>query len=266
MTPSPQNVFLEGNIEEKLKYLELNVDAALAGTAHFIPKTPARGPATTLPPNVHPPKKGLSVPEGRARLLHDLASIELQAMELGLRTLFEFPEAPEALREELAELTLSEGRHLRMCLDGLRHLGFEWGHWPVHLALWQAVHSEDTLVDRIFIVHRYLEGSGLDAQETLLRRLDGLADRATHLILKQIHREEIDHVYFGSRWHRSLLSSTKERKKMNFHGHLDQLKSRLPKRIEPICHKWRLQAGFTPDEIEVLENFRLDFTKNFHLK
>src|SRR5262245_8415904 len=85
-----------------------------------------------------PPRPGLASRRGQIRLLHDLANIELQAVELGLRTLQDFPQAPAAFREELAAITQSEGRHLRLCLDGITELGGNWGDWPVHLALWNA--------------------------------------------------------------------------------------------------------------------------------
>ena len=187
----------------------------------------------------------------------DLANIELQAMELGLRTIYEFPEAPQELKEELADLTLSESQHLKLCIDGLHDLGFEWGSWPIHTALWQAVSAEDSLIDRMLIVHRYLEGSGLDAQETILRRFEGVADKKTYSILKQIHREEVDHVYFGSRWYKKLLGNQNVSMALTLKNHLHQLHKQLPKRLEPICHKWRLQSGFSPEEIEVLEEFRM---------
>lgn len=248
--------FLESDLEKRLKTVATAVQSAMKGDTFIIPPRPERGAAQVLMPNLHPPKKGLASGEGRARLLHDLANIELQAMELGLRTLIEYPEAPQALRDELAELTLSEARHLQMCLEGIADLGFGWGQWPVHTALWDAVSGEDSLRDRMFIVHLYLEGSGLDAQDTLLRRLEGVPDRKTFAILKQIHREEIDHVYFGSRWHHLLAEEEGQVGVSDFKKQLQRLRSRLPKRIEPICHKWRLQAGFTPEEIEALEEFR----------
>jgi uncharacterized ferritin-like protein (DUF455 family) len=172
--------------------------------------------------------------------------------------LIEYPEAPQALKDELVELTLSEARHLNLCLSGLYDLGFKWGDWPVHLALWQAVRPEDRLPDRMFIVHRYLEGSGLDAQSTLLRRLEGVEDRGTFSILRQIHREEVDHVYFGSRWCQKLRDDSimTSAPSVSLREQLFRLREQLPKRVEPICHRWRLQAGFTPDEIEALEEFR----------
>ena len=71
---------------------------------HPVPAAPLRD-ALISPAKNHPPKKGLSFIEGQARLLHDLANIELQAMELGYRSLVEFPEAPQEFREELLKIT-----------------------------------------------------------------------------------------------------------------------------------------------------------------
>lgn len=163
------------NVWDKIQNIEKSCELALKGGLLLAPDQPARD-VLVLDSKQHPPKLGLSKKEGQARMLHDLASIELQAMELGLRTLIEFPEAPEGFREELMAVTISEGQHLRLCLEGISDLGYSWGHWPVHTALWNAVSSEDQLLDRILIVHRYLEGSGLDAGDSLIRRLDGIAD------------------------------------------------------------------------------------------
>lgn len=250
------NIFLEHDILQKIRLIESTVQFAWLQRKIEIPLVPSRGPASVVPLNLHPPKKGLSFVEGRARLLHDLANIELQAMELGLRTLIEFPEAPEALRSQLSELTLSEARHLHLCLEQMKALGFEWGDWPVHTGLWDAVSANDSLIDRMFIVHRYLEGSGLDAQDTILRRLEGINDPLTLAVLKQIHREEVDHVSFGTRWHQALLPDPSQARSHDLRGRLEKLRDRLPKRIQPICHRWRLQAGFSPEEIEALEDFR----------
>ena len=171
-----------------------------------VPIFPARD-ISLLAPKELPEKKGLSFKEGQARLLHDLASIELQAMELGLRTLVEFPDAPKEFREQLWEITLSESEHLEMCLTEIEGLGFKWGDWPVHCALWSATGSHDSLLDRVLIVHRFLEGSGLDAGETILRRLKGVDAKPVQKAAEKIFSDEIGHVEFGSRWYRNICKS-----------------------------------------------------------
>ncbi|MBO9667175.1 MAG: DUF455 family protein [Bdellovibrio sp.] len=228
-------------------------------TPHLAPIEPARD-VDLLHPKFHPPKKGFSTIEGQARMLHDLASIELQAMELGVRTLSEYPDAPEGFKEELVAVTVSEAQHLRMCLEGIEALGHKWGDWPVHSALWLAVAPEDTLLDRILIVHRYLEGSGLDAGDTLIRRLEGTSGKESiQKIVKQINFEEIGHVDFGSRWYREICRQGKIDPAVDFPKRMDDLRIRLPKRVEPINRILRTKAGFSEEEINYYEALRLDF-------
>ena len=248
-------VFAATQVTEKLQLLPKILEAAMNGDAMVVPDLPGRD-AEVLPPERHPLKKGLSYREGQARLLHDLASIELQAMELALRTLIEYPQAPAGFRDELYHITLSEASHLHLCLDGLKKLGFQWGQWPVHLGLWSAVDKEDALLDRILIVHRYLEGSGLDAGDTLLRRLAGVAESAVHPIVKTIFNDEIGHVEFGSRWYREVCRIEHLDAAEDFAPRMDRIFHKVPARIEKISHAARAAAGFTQAEIQYLENRR----------
>ncbi len=205
-----------------------------------------------------PPKPGLSKVEGQARLLHDLASIELQAMELGVRTLHEFPEAPKDFREQLADVTFGEARHLGLCLDGLNALGYEWGHWDVHIALLNTVSHEDTLLDRILIVHRYLEGSGLDASDGIMKKLNGVGATLARPVVATILREEVDHVLFGSRWYRKICAQMKLDPSVDFSVRMKRVLEIAPRR-EHINEELRLKAGFTPGEIMFLKE------QSFHM-
>jgi uncharacterized ferritin-like protein (DUF455 family) len=249
------------NVWDKIHQIETSCDRALnleAGSigASAIPQFLARD-IEVLDSKLHPPKLGFSKLEGQARVLHDLASIELQAMELGLRTLIEFPEAPQQFREDLKVVTVSEGQHLRLCLEGIADLGFQWGDWPVHCALWDAVSPEDSLLDRILIVHRYLEGSGLDAGSLLIRRLDGVDDgKNTKKIVQQINFEEIGHVDFGSQWYRRICALEKLDPNSDYPARMDSLRLKLPKRMEKLNHELRRKAGFTEAEIQYCETLR----------
>lgn len=202
-----------------------------------------------------PPKIGLSHPRGQARLLHDLANIELQAMELAVRTLCEYPDAPTEFREQLAAIALSESEHLSHCLKGIDRLGSRWGEWQVHTALWNTVAPADSLLDRILIVHRYLEGSGLDAGESILRRLAGVADKATRDVVKLIVDEEVAHVLFGSTWYHRIATSLKIDVEKDFAVRIAEIARMAPRR-EKIARDVRSRAGFTPFELDVLESLK----------
>lgn len=251
--------FNESNVFKKIEVLRQNADFVLnANNRTEAPVLPARD-VLVLEFKAHPQKKGFSSPEGQARMLHDLASIELQAMELGLRTLAEFPEAPEAFREDLWKITLSESEHLEMCLTEIETLGFKWGNWPVNCGLWQAVSEDDSLLDRVLIVHRYLEGSGLDAGDTLIKRLAGVDAKPVQKAVKIINDEEVGHVLFGSEWYIRLCKAEGLDPGDDFSQRMNRLRAVLPKRINPINHELRQKSGFTPEEIVYLEKLRESF-------
>ncbi|AGH95559.1 DUF455 family protein [Pseudobdellovibrio exovorus] len=247
------------DVFQKIEVLRSNADLVLNSKEIVLaPDLPARDVAV-LEFKAHPPKKGFSTDEGQARMLHDLASIELQAMELGLRTLAEFPEAPDAFKEELWKITVSESEHLEMCLTEIEALGFKWGDWPINCGLWTSVSREDSLIDRILIVHRYLEGSGLDAGDTLLRRLAGVDAVAVRKAVKIINTEEIGHVQFGSDWYVNFCQKENIDPNEDFEKRMDRLRGILPKRISPISRELRKKSGFTDNEILYLEKLRESF-------
>lgn len=251
--------FNTSNIYEKINVLRQNADLALnQKTKILAPIVPARD-ANVLEFKAHPLKRGLSTKEGQARMLHDLASIELQAMELGLRTLAEFPEAPQEFKEDLWKITLSESEHLEMCLTEIDALGFKWGEWPVNCGLWATVSPEDSIIDRVLIVHRYLEGSGLDAGDTLLKRLGGVEATGVKKAVKIINTEEIGHVLFGTDWYIKFCKAENLDPVDDFKTRMNRLRGVLPKRINPINRELRAKAGFTADEIEYLNDLRQSF-------
>lgn len=247
------------DVYQKIDVFRRNADLALnQKTKIQVPVIPARD-VSVLEFKAHPLKKGFSTPEGQARMLHDLASIELQAMELGLRTLAEFPETPQEFKEDLWKITLSESEHLEMCLTEIDRLGFKWGDWPINCGLWQAVSPEDSIIDRVLIVHRYLEGSGLDAGDTLIKRLAGVDAKAVQAAVKIINTEEIGHVLFGSDWYMKFCKAENLDPNIDFTERMNRLRGVLPRRISPINHDLRKKSGFNTEEIQYLERLRESF-------
>lgn len=94
----------------------------------------------------------------------------------------------------------------------------------------------------------------------MIRRLEGTAGKGTiQKIVKQINFEEIGHVEFGSRWYREICGQMKMDPADDFPARMDSLRSKLPKRVEPVNRDLRMKAGFSEDEIAYYENLRLDF-------
>lgn len=259
-SPNPKTqVLVEPNVSAKLEDIRVCVEWLLSGGTVEVPQNPGRD-IQILPLRQLPPKPGLGSREGQGRLVHDLASIELQAMELGVRTLAEFPEAPRKFREELGQITIEEGQHLLLCLNALQSLAMKWGDFPTHLGLWQAVDRENSLLDRILIVHRYLEGAGLDASETILRRLSGAqAPPDVQKAVEIIRRDEMAHVQFGSHWYHIVAKGEGLNPEVDFASRMERLSKRLPRRREPVSAELRRAAGFTPIEIAVVRKMRERF-------
>jgi len=213
-----------------------------------------------------PKRKGLSYLEGKKRLIHDLASIELQAMELGFRTLFEFynkPDIPEDFFKELLRITYEETLHLELCIDTLKEYGGLWGEFPVHLGLWNVSKKTDSLLERLLKVHRYLEGSGLDASFSLLSKVKTLNEAKPLVkLISRIAHDEISHVAFGSKWFVKFCEEKGLDRASECRRILRQEKYCLPRRKERINELLRLDAGFTKEEIFIfLEEQKTNFTK-----
>lgn len=250
--------FAEKNIYKKIEMVKNMTSFENTTGLSTLNLAPARD-ISVMPLRFHPDKKGLSTREGQARMLHDLANIELQAMELGLRTLCDFQDAPQAFKEELYTVTQSEADHLEMCLIEIEKLGFKWGDWPAHTALWDCTSAKDSLLDRILIVHRYLEGSGLDAGDTLIRRLKGVEAKSVLMAVERINREEVGHVLFGSDWYVKICNNEKIDPELDYPKRMRDLRWSLPKRMEPINIDVRKKAGFTDLEIKYLQDLRESF-------
>lgn len=254
---SEQNPLYEKNINQKIKLTEgFCHQLLLSNTQNFqVPDSPGRD-IECLPPKLHPDKKGLSQKAGLARLLHDLATIELQAMELGIRTLMEFNNEAPDFKEQLVDIVLDEKKHLQLCLEGIDSLGFTWGDWPTHKVLWQTTSNKDTLLDRLLIVHNFLEGSGLDAGEKIQARLFHCQHKPTLHAVKTIAQEEVGHVRFGTKWYQQNCIKLDLDPEKDFHSRLFSLYKKLPRRLEKLNHESRLKAGFTETNIKSLQEFQ----------
>lgn len=245
----------ENSVFQKLEGLDHSLNRAIeAPESIVVPYIPGRD-IEYLPISFLKGRMGLATDEGKIKLLHDLANIELQAMELGYRTLVEFSWAPEEFKQRLIEIIREEAKHLKLCLQGIESLGGQWGQFPVHLGLWHSTHKKDSLLERIFIVHRYLEGSGLDAGDTLLRRLSGVGDKKLNEIVKVIVDEEVGHVSFGSQWYKHYIDELKIDEQDFFQRMCVMLMKKHPRK-DKISSDLRRQAQFNDVELGVLNEIR----------
>ena len=76
-------------------------------------------------------------PEGRASLLHALAHIEFNAINLAWDAVYRFREMPAVFYRDWASVAREEAFHFRLLCDHLAHLGYGYGDFDAHNGLWE---------------------------------------------------------------------------------------------------------------------------------
>ena len=147
------------------------------------------------------PQRGLGTPEGRAALIHAVAHIEFNAINLACDAVYRFRDMPPAYYGDWIAVAEDEARHYALLEARLAGLGFRYGDFDAHNGLWEMAlkTAHDPLV-RMALVPRVLEARGLDVTPGMIERLRGAGDPETVAILELILREEVAHVATGSRW------------------------------------------------------------------
>ena len=143
--------------------------------------------------------------EGRAALIHALAHIEFNAINLALDAIWRFPGMPDQYYADWLQVATEEAIHFSLLSAHLLTQGFCYGDFPAHNSLWDmAEKTQGDILARIALVPRTLEARGLDASPPVRAKLAQAGDLAAAAILDIILRDEIGHVATGNRWYRWL--------------------------------------------------------------
>ncbi len=181
------------------------------------PDTPARPDKPRLAPPRELAKRRLGSAAGRAALLHAVAHIELNAMDLACDLIARFAAAPEwdgrapndapaddvrrAFLDDWFAVADDEARHFMLVHDRLADYDAVYGDWPAHDGLWSA--ARDTagdLLARLAVAPLVFEARGLDVTPDMIAKLRRAGDDPSAEILDVIYRDEIGHVAAGARW------------------------------------------------------------------
>lgn len=166
------------------------------------PDRPARPSQPELVPPNKMPRRGKGGLKGRQALLHALAHIELNAIDLAADIIVRFGQAmpPEFTTDWLSVLD-DEARHFLMLADRLMALDTYYGAMPAHDGLWSAAYdTRHDLGARLAIVPLVHEARGLDVTPPTVARLEAHGDAASAALLTIIYNDEINHVKIGMRW------------------------------------------------------------------
>ncbi|MDC8785076.1 ferritin-like domain-containing protein [Roseateles koreensis] len=143
--------------------------------------------------------------EGRAALIHAIAHIEFNAINLGLDAVWRFPGMPEQFYWDWLKVAAEESHHFTLLHAHLQTLGHVYGDFDAHDGLWtMAERTAGDVLARMALVPRTLEARGLDATPPLQAKLGKAGDTRAVEILDVILRDEIGHVHIGNHWYRHL--------------------------------------------------------------
>lgn len=212
---------------------------------------PGRPPRPRLVPPKDVPTRSPFTPEGQRALLHAIAHIEFNAINLALDAVWRFAGLPEAYYRDWWRVAAEEALHFTLLREHLVCLGGDYGDFDAHDGLWtMARRTAHDLVARMALVPRTLEARGLDATPPLQAKFAKAGDARAVEILGVILRDEIGHVAIGNRWYRFVC----ERDGLDPVALYPTLVERhaAPKLRPPFNDAARRAAGFSDSEIAYL--------------
>lgn len=208
----------------------------------------------TKPELVHPKhvkQRQLTTKEGRQALLHAIAHIEFNAINLGLDAVYRFRSMPDAYYGDWLQVAAEEAGHFQLLQARMLDFGCYYGDLPAHNGLWEhACKTDYDVMVRMALVPRVLEARGLDVTPGMMARLREVGDVQSVEILEIILRDEIGHVRIGSHWFRHCCEQRGLEPEETFRQLLRDV-MQAPLR-GPFYTEARLQAGFSATELEQL--------------
>jgi uncharacterized ferritin-like protein (DUF455 family) len=202
---------------------------------------------------IHPrevPYRGLGTPAGRAALVHAVAHIEFNAINLALDACWRFRGLPPAYYRDWLSVAQDEARHFALLSGRLRQMGSAYGELPAHNGLWEAAEktAHDVLL-RMALVPRVLEARGLDVTPGMIHRLREMRDLETVRLLEIILAEEVRHVAIGTHWFRVQCAQRSLDPQSTFLRLLAEHRVQLRAPLNTVA---RIAAGFENGELDAL--------------
>jgi len=202
------------------------------------------------------PSRRLSAADGHAALLHSIAHIEFNAINLALDCVYRFRGLPDDFYSGWVDVAAEEAEHFQLVCARLSCVGADYGDFPAHNGLWEmTVRTADDPLARMALVPRVLEARGLDATPPIVARLQAIGDTETLAVLDIILRDEIGHVALGDRWFRYFCAQRGLDPEDSYLALIDAFDAPWPR--PPLNRPARVAAGFSESELNRLEQPRV---------
>lgn len=192
--------------------------------------------------------------EGHAALMHSIAHIEFNAINLALDALWRFGGMPEAYYFDWLRVAWEEAKHFTLLQQHLVKNGYDYGDFSAHDGLWTMCdNTRHDVTARMALVPRTLEARGLDATPLIqakLRKVGTPQALEAVGLLEIILQEEVGHVAAGNQWYHWLC----ERQGLDAQAFYAQASAAHggPRAKPPFNLRARRQAGFSQQELDAL--------------
>ena len=212
------------------------------------PDRPARPERPELLDPRDVPRRRPGSAQGRLAILHAVAHIELNAIDLHWDIIARFGHVPmpPGFYDDWVRAADDESRHFGLMCDCLEAQGSHYGALPAHAGMWRA--AEDTasdLMGRLAVVPMVLEARGLDVTPGMISLFEKAGQADAVAALKVIYAEEVSHVAYGSKWFHFLCGRENLDPKDVFH---DLVRRYFHGALKPpFNEEKRAEAGVPPD-------------------
>jgi uncharacterized ferritin-like protein (DUF455 family) len=198
------------------------------------------------------PKRKLHHTDGKAALLHAIAHIEFNAINLAWDAIYRFQNMPKEYYTDWLQIAAEEAKHFSLLNEYLNDLGYQYGDFPAHNSLWElAVETDYDVLVRMALVPRIMEARGLDVTPGMIKKFEQIGDSRAVAILNLILSEEQGHVFIGNKWFNALC---KDRQLEPLTTFRELISKHVKGQIKPPFAKaYRIAAGFTEIELAMLE-------------
>ena len=142
------------------------------------------------------PRRRTGGVRGRIALLHALAHIELNAIDLAWDMVARFGAGRSwAFIDDWIKVAAEEAKHHALLASRLADYGASYGDLPAHDGLWEAAEmTSHDLLARLAVVPLVLEARGLDVTPAMMAALERVGDAESAAVVGTILTEEITHV------------------------------------------------------------------------
>lgn len=230
---------------------QVTLDNTIAISASGNKKIPGRPNKPELVSPLAVKKRSMRTGEGRASLIHALTHIEFNAINLALDAIWRFDQMPDQYYIDWLKVAAEEAYHFTLLNDHLQTLGYAYGSFSGHGALWEMVDkTKSDVLARMALVPRTMEARGLDASPPIRNKLAQAGDTAAAGILDIILHDEIGHVAIGNHWYNWLCDQRGLDAIKTFE--ILRLEYKAPKMRPPFNMEARKKAGFTDAELALL--------------